>query len=299
MKYVLPAFLAFFIIGATDMAGAEEVTLEHQGLTLNGNLEIADGKALKDGVALIVHGTLAHNKMEIIVALQDQLKERGLNTLAINLSLGLDNRHGMYDCAVTHRHKNSDSVIEMAAWIDWLKNKGSGPIVLVGHSRGGNQVSWFMANKREAAVKSAVLIAPAVWNMESATAAYKKNYKASLMLLLGKTTRMVMANKGDTILDDIDFLYCPKTSVSAATFYDYYYEDPFRNTPTALIRVKKKPVLVIAASEDTINPGLPEGMKGVVGGNISLAVIDGAGHFFRDLYGEDVADLIADFIATN
>ncbi len=45
---------------------AEEVTLQHKGLTLNANLMLAEDKTLSDGVLLVVHGTLAHNRMEIV-----------------------------------------------------------------------------------------------------------------------------------------------------------------------------------------------------------------------------------------
>ncbi|HTP82400.1 MAG TPA: alpha/beta hydrolase, partial [Alphaproteobacteria bacterium] len=41
-------------------AEAAEVSTPYRGLTLLGNLELADGKSPKDGIALIVHGTLAH-----------------------------------------------------------------------------------------------------------------------------------------------------------------------------------------------------------------------------------------------
>ena len=45
---------------------AKEVTQQFRGLTINANLELADGKTLEDGVVLILHGTMAHNRMEII-----------------------------------------------------------------------------------------------------------------------------------------------------------------------------------------------------------------------------------------
>ena len=71
-------------------APAEEVKINHGGLTLNADLELAGGKTLADGVVLMTHGLLAHKGMEIMTALKGLLAERGLNTLAINLSLNLD-----------------------------------------------------------------------------------------------------------------------------------------------------------------------------------------------------------------
>jgi hypothetical protein len=103
---------------------AEEVKIPHDGLTLNADLTRASGKTLADGVVLIVHGTLAHNRMETIRNLSDVLVDRGLSTLAINLSLGLDDRHGMYDCKFAHRHRYLDSGREIGAWLNWLKTRG-------------------------------------------------------------------------------------------------------------------------------------------------------------------------------
>ena len=283
-----------FLSGVPFSSQAEEVTIPFRGLTLNANLEMADGKTFKDGTILITHGTLAHNKMEIIATLQRLLNERGFNTLAINLSLGLDNRHGMYDCKVPHRHKHSNALREIGAWVSWLYAQGSSKIVLVGHSRGGNQTAQYMVDRQVPKVRGAVLIAPALWDKESAHKSYKDAYKVTLNSLLGKMNRAIIAHKGDTLFDDVGFIYCPKASVSAASFADYYGEDKFRDTPTVLVRVKKQ-VLVIAGSEDSVVKGLPERMVGVVNNKIKLAVIDGAGHFFLDFYSEDVADLIADF----
>jgi len=283
------------LVGLPLTSQAEEVTIPHKGLTLNGNLEMADGKSFKDGVILITHGTLAHNKMEIIATLQNLLVERGFNVLAINLSLGLDNRHGMYDCAVTHRHKHTDAIGEMGAWVSWLYAQGSHQIILAGHSRGGNQTAQYMINRQVPKVKAAVLIAPSVWDEETARKSYKSRYKVSLNSLLGKMNRAVLAKKGETIFNDLGFIYCPKTSVTAAAFVGYYGADRFFNTPTVLVRVKK-PVLVIAASEDTVVRGLPKKMAGVVNAKIKLEVVEGAGHFFLDFYSEDVANLISDFV---
>ena len=286
--------LAVFSTLVSVSVQAEEVTLPYNGLTLNANLEMADGKNLSDGVILITHGTLAHNKMEIIANLQNLLTERGFNTLAINLSLAIDNRHGMYDCAVPHRHKHSNAVVEIATWVKWLREKGADKIVLAGHSRGGNQTAQYIVDKKVPKVLGAALIAPATWDKEDAAEGYKNRYKVTLNSLLGKMNRDVIAHKGDTVYENVGFVYCPGATVTAASFVDYYSEDHFRDTPTVLVRAKY-PVLVIAGSEDDVVKNLPEKMEGVVNDFIKLSVIEGAGHFFLDFYIEDAADLIAEF----
>ena len=285
------------LVGATFSATAEDVTLSHKGLTLSANLNLADGKALGDGIVLITHGTLAHNKMEIIVALQELLKERELSSLAIQLSFSQDNRRGNFDCKTDIRHKHTDAVDEIALWVDWLKSKGVGDIVLSGHSRGGNQTAWFMAERDDDKIKGAALIAPSVWSYDESKTAYKSRYKVDLEPLLGKMQGLIKAGKGDSIVKGVNVIYCADASVTPDSFISYYDNNPLRNSPTALKKVKK-PVLVISGSEDTVVKGLPKAIGKMGADNISVADVDGADHFFQDLYGEDVADLIAEFIET-
>src|SRR3546814_10460853 len=85
---------------------------------------------------VLVHGTLAHNRMEIMQMLQETLGERGISTLAVTLSMGVSDRRGMYDCAVPHRHSNAMAAAEIGAWIDWAVKQGAAKIGLLGHSRG-------------------------------------------------------------------------------------------------------------------------------------------------------------------
>ena len=145
----LPAWLPAALIGAIfslTPLRAEEVRTDHQGLDVTGELSIASGKSLKqDGVVLLVHGSLGHDRMEIISAQQELLREAGINSLAITLSLGLNERRGMFDCSIEQDHRNEDAAEEIRSWVDWLKAQGVTNIVLAGHSRGGNQAAIYAA----------------------------------------------------------------------------------------------------------------------------------------------------------
>jgi len=276
---------------------AEEVTTKLNDLTLRGNLELAAGKSMKDGVVLITHGTLAHNSMELIKSLQSGLQAKGYNSLAINLSLGLDKRaSSMYDCPTPHVHKHTDAVSEIAAWTKWLKDKGATRIALMGHSRGGNQTAWALAEKDDAAITSAILIAPQTWEAGYHLKDYKAKYKADLAPLLAKAEKLVAEGKGDTLID-MDFIYCEKTRAAAKSVVSYYKEDPRMDTPTLLAQTKK-PVLVIIGSADTTVKGLPEKMaKAADGKRIKAHTVEGADHFFMDLYTDEVVEETAKFLS--
>ncbi|MBC8339880.1 MAG: alpha/beta fold hydrolase [Rhodospirillales bacterium] len=276
-------------------AQAKEVKVPYNGLTVNANLNIADGKKLSDGVVLMLHGTLAHKDMEIMRALQDLLLERGFNNLAFNLSLAQSDRHGMNDCAGPHEHKDSNAVKEIAFWINWLKGQGAGPITVLGHSRGGNQVARYVAASPDTSIKRAVLVAPGTWEPGKDARGYKKNYKKDLGPLLAQAELLTKGGKGDTLMEDVDFVYCPKTKVDAASFYDYYRPNPDRDTPSVVDRAKV-PVLVVGASNDQVSPHIISKMKTHTGPNVRLEVIQDAGHFFRDLVADELADIINDYI---
>ncbi len=275
---------------------AEEVKIKHGGLTLNANLNVAPGKTLADGIVVMLHGTLAHKDMEIIRALQDMLLERGISNFAFNLGLAQDDRHGMNDCAGPHRQLNNDALVELGLWVDWLKNKGAGAITVLGHSRGGNQVARFVAGSPDSIVKRAVLMAPATWWPGKEAQGYKKNYKKDLAPLLAKARALVKEGKGSELMEGVDLVYCPNTKVAAATFVDYYRGDnPDLDTPSVIKRIKM-PVLAVAASNDRVNPKFAGRMKATTQANVKFVVVEDSGHFFRDLFGEDVADAIAEFV---
>jgi len=294
------AFLFFIgialgsVIGGAGHAAAAEIKISHDGLTLNALLTEADGKTLKDGVIVIVHGTLAHNAMDTIKNLTGVLAERGLNTLAINLSLAIDNRHGMYDCKTPHRHKHMDALDEIGAWLGWLESKGSGRVVLFGHSRGGNQAARFAAENGHALLSRLILLAPATGR---AGRGFEKQHGKPLADELAKAEALVKAGKGKEIMAGAGLLYCPGADVTAESFVAYYRSDPHNDT-SVVLRDIKVPVQVIAGGRDSVVPDLREKVASQVEGKtLQFAIIDDAGHFFLDLYAEDVADLIEEFLA--
>ncbi len=293
----LAALLALSVVLAAPASAGQEVRIKHQGLTLNGMLKTADGKTLADGLVLMVHGTLAHNAMDTMANLATVLSERGLTVLSINLSLGIDDRHGMYDCAVTHRHRHLDALDEITVWLDWLKRKGSGPVVLLGHSRGGNQAARFAAERGHPLLRNLVLMAPATWNEAAAAEAFERRHGRALAEPLLQARALVKAGRGDEVIPAAGLLYCPGANVTAASFASYYSSDPRFDTPSILPDIKL-PTLVIIASDDAVVRNLAARVKPLADGKrLRFAVIDGAGHFFLDLFAEDIGDHIETLLA--
>lgn len=279
----------------SPVVSAEEIILKHQGLTLNANLEKADNWATGT-VVLMTHGTLAHNKMEIMVSLQELLSEQDVSSLAINLSLGLDNRHKFYDCNTPHQHKHTDALQEIAAWLNWLKQQNVKQVALLGHSRGGNQTAWFATQHDNAVIQKVVLVAPQTWSTDYAAKNYKERYGKDLQPLLNKAQSLVQSGKGDTVLKNIDFIYCKDTTATADAFVSYYSSNPNMDSPYLMPKIKK-PLLVIAGTEDKVVKNLASSVQPLANKHgFQFNIIEGADHSFRDLYADEMVETIIEFI---
>lgn len=292
-RVLTPLLLLLFCFTASLQA--EPVKISHRGLTLNAELAKASENWTQGPVVLMTHGTLGHNRMEIMKGLQGMLKSRGITSLAINLSLGLDNRDSaMYECATPHLHTHADAVDEIGVWLDWLKAQGADNVALLGHSRGGNQTAWFAAERPDAGFSRVFLIAPGGWDFEHEAEHYKERYGKDLTPVLKQAHDLLAAGKGDQLIQPLDFIYCEQTSASATAVLGYYDTAQLRNSSELLPKIRV-PVVVFVGSEDKVVADLAEKVEPLADNEkIQMVVIEGADHFFRDLYSEDIADMIAE-----
>ncbi len=298
-RSVIASLLVLILFSfTTQTLLAKEVTLKLNELTLNANLEIAEGKKISDGVVLIMHSFLAHNGMEIIKASQDAFLENEQSSLAINLSLGVDNRHGFYDCLIPIRFKLSDAMAEIDAWLNWLKSQGFKKSILMGHSISANQVLTYAVNRNDPAISGLVLLVPNTIGHPSSPERYKTRYDTSLESVLERAKKMIADGKADQLMENTDFGFCPKSSVTADSFYDFYQQGNKFWTAHLYLPEVKVPTLVLAASMDEVQPDIEKHVKPYVDDKrIFLTVIDGAGHFFQDLNIEDAIEKAVEFVA--
>lgn len=259
----------------------DEVTVNHGGLLLNGNLVLAGGGDIAEGVILMLHGTLGHKDMEIMQSMQSIFAENGKNSLAINLSLDTNNRHGFYPCDQPHTHKLGDASEELDVWLGWLDSQEVGDIVLFGHSRGANQVARYVVNESPSVV-AVILLAPPIAPDPAGTDIAAK----------------VAAGRSDDWLNDVPFLHCASARVSGESYLSYYASAGLSDTP-ALLSEFDIPVLVFSGSADEVVADLAGAMASVTRSNVRHVEINGADHFFRDLYAYDVVEISIEFLQLN
>jgi len=262
------------------VASAEPVQIKPSLLRLNGNLEMPAGKTATDGIVVILHGTLSWHGQETIVALQKNLKARGVGSLAITLSLGVDDRQRTRRCDVKHDYALAGAKREVGLWLEWLKGQNAKFVDLLGFSRGGAQVAAFAPEFQD--VRRVVLLAPAFATSVEQAEIYKRAFGHDLAAEIEEARKAPLQQR------TVDFLTCKQAPVLNATFLDGYNEMPPR-----LASRTGHPTLVIVAGKDEVVPDL----AGKLPSDMKPVVIDGADHFFHDLYGEEVADAIAKFLA--
>ena len=280
--FCLALLLAAAAAGATAVR-AEPVQIRPSLLRLNGNLELPPGRTASDGVVIIVHGTLSWYGQETVVALQKNLKAHGIGSLAITLSLGVDDRQRARRCDVVHDYAIAGAKREVGLWIEWLKGQQAKYVDLLGFSRGGAQVAAFAPEFQFPNVRKIVLLAPAFATSLEQAEIYKRAFGHDLAAELNEARKNPLAQR------TVDFLTCKQAPVLNATFLDGYSE-----LPPSLAARTGHPTLVIVAGKDEVVPDLTKRLPSTV----KPAVIDGADHFFHDLYGEEAADVIAKFLAT-
>ena len=293
---IVLALAVISLASFTGRSAAEEVTLEYLGLDITANLELAQGKSLKDGAVLLVHDTQGHGRMEFMASLQDGLRDHGINSLAITLGLGIDKRRGIFDCGLEQDHRHEDAIDEIAAWVRWLKDKGAQAVTVAGHGRGANQAALYAINKLDKAVKRVVLIAPLMQTAEKTEAEYRARFGRPLRPELAKAEELVAVEQGNQLVDVAGFLNCQHAQVTAGAFADYYGANEKFKT-TNLLQSIKIPVLLAVGDAD---PGLGEIQAAEAEfasyKTVSLAVIPGADQDFRDAGADELAKKIKEFI---
>jgi pimeloyl-ACP methyl ester carboxylesterase len=273
-------FAALALAAGPALAAAEPVQIKPSLLKLNGNLEVPEGRKLAgENVVVLVHGTLSHDRQETIAALQKNLLARGVASLAITLSLGIDDRQGPRACDVMHDYALAGAQREIRLWIEWLNAQRTRSVDILGFSRGGAQVAAM--GPELPTVRRMVLVAPTFATALEQAANYERAFGHPL------APELDAARKEPLQKHTVDFLSCKQAPVLGATFLDAYAE-----LPTRLAAKTGHPTLVIVAGKDEVIPDL--GIK--LPSDIHPVVIDGASHFFPDLYGEEAADVIAKFL---
>ncbi len=282
--YKIYLLIGALLLPVESVAGS--VQINQTELKLNGNLIAAEDK--QQTVFIILHGTWAHAAMELPATLQALLTDEGYASLAITLSLGVDDRQGFFDCELPVVQGHEGAIDELHAWYLFLREQGYSNVVLIAHSRGGAQGALFLQRYPQDKLSALVLLAPMTWEKNAEVTAYHDKYGVNLNKLLAQAGQYRQAGKD--LFTPPGILYCENIPVSPHAFISYYSGLPEKNTPI-LLADTLIPTVVYLGSEDALNIGFAKQQDLFVNNsNITVVNIDGADHFFRDLYADELIE---------
>ncbi len=141
-----------------------------------------------------------------------------------------------------------------------------------------------------------VLIAPPSANQAQLAAGYEKRFGKSLKEVSDEA-QLRLSNGSRQALEKTGFLHCPAASVNPASLLSYYRDANLETL--AILAQTELPVLLISGSEDSTSPGFAQAADKLEKTGLSTLDIEGADHFFRDLYADEIIDGVIELLESN
>jgi dienelactone hydrolase len=265
----------------------------HNGLVLNANLK---SNSQSDTIFILVHGTRGYKDMEIIKSLSQKIYDYGYSSLSINLSYDIDNRASEFlSCDRVHTHNEHTSIDEIVSWYRYLENQDYKNIYFIGHSRGAFNVIQAMAIINNNNIK-AYLLAPVIDTYLGTKNYYDQEHNLPYETLINNKDEFIISDR----YPSINFLFCENARVSSSTFRSYLDLSknqtlyPFTFSIVDLLKDTNSMVTIFSGTDDEILLDSYKKLNQINQPNISHILIDEADHFFRDIYLDDVIDIIFD-----
>ena len=289
-------FLILLIQTSTSYAIREtgNINLEYNDISVNGYFINGNFDQENDTVVLIVHNIFDHYGTPLIRNIQQTLRTKKISSLAINLSLNINDRKGAYDCSNKHTHKNSDALSEIRFWVKWLSSHGVKKIILMGHLRSANQVAWYLATQDDPEISGLVLLAPYIWNDTRNKKIYKKYHNLDFDKVNQKAINMVKHGESDSFLKNIGIFHCKNSSVTASSFLSYFSKDHRRYTPNLIPSIQVK-TLILIGDKDRLTGKSYQEYKNLssIYKHIKPIIVKDANHTFKkDKHIENIATII-------
>ncbi len=277
-------------------AAAEAVQVDYLGKTLNGQLQWAPDSTSRE-IVLLVHDTADHAESPVMTTLQQGLAEAGINSLAITLSRGRNDRRGPLDCDDLSESSHTQGIEEIGAWFDWLYRRDITPVNFLGHGRGANQVAWFLADSEHPAFERLALLSPMTWDREAVAADYRERFGESLHDVYRRAQEIAEEQGGSARLEGVGFLHCEDADVAVADFLEYYYDERRFHTPELLDDVGL-PTLVLHGEADASSPNLREAMAAGDWAHVRFVELTG-GDYTAEPTRAEMLEQMVDFFTTN
>ena len=240
------------------------------------NAEFLQGDKAKPAM-LVLHGFLQTYEFMSTRNIVNGLASQGYSVLAPNLSLGVPNRQQSVQCTAIHSHTLGADLQEITFWVNWLKQAGHSEVILIGHSWGSQHALAYLVENPDPAVKALIAIS-LVRTHQSGQQNAEQIHQAQARL-----------HAQDKALHPYALSFCKRYMATAQSYLSYAQWDDSKVLKTlAVLHQEQVPLFVIiGAADKRIDAQWLQALQGQVN---SLAVVDGANHFFSDMYEFDLND---------
>jgi len=280
-KYILIflfVFLSYFVVSVN----AEQISIKLKN-SLYGLAEYTIGDKDKPAV-FIMHGILQTHRFSTVQRLGDYLSELGYTTLRPTISLGIDSRKRGLDCEAIHTHNMNNDIDEIEQWVNWILEKTNKPLILIGHSLGGNQLLAYLKRHKysKPQIKKVMMISLAYFGDRPNSKATQKDIDRAYQEL--KENKMGLSSYG--------FTYCEKY-LSTPADYISYFKWSKKHTTIEASKIKANLTLLFGSKDKRVDINWADNLKAL---GFDVHIIDGANHFFNDEHEFDMLDFFEENI---
>ena len=272
----------FLLLVLLPVPGLAEIV----SLDVGGQVEAVADYRVRDAdkpAVLVLHGFLQTRSFSTVARLTDALTDAGYTTLTPTLSLGIHRRVQSLACEAIHTHRMESDVAEIAMWVDWLVAQGHREVMLVGHSTGSVTELAYLAGEPNPAVQRAVLVSLVPFGEA------RLNYETEAM---AQRARQALAEGRDS-LDSFGLAYCREYPARPSAFLSYYDWSNARIT-RALGKVGTPLVVIVGTNDQRMTATWFQALDA---SGADVVRIEGANHFFDDMYEFDLLDATLEALA--
>lgn len=266
-------FLLLICLTANTHAAVVQQTLPNRLEVL---AEYRKGSPEKPAI-LILHGFLQTHEFPTIHRLTGSLADEGYTVLAPNLSLGVTHRKQSLACEAIHSHTLKDDVREIDAWVQWLKARHSGPIVLIGHSFGSIEILAYLSARPDPAISRFIGV--------SIVESRLKLSPAERRTLVAELRRE--AKQASLKLVSHQFSFCQKFQATPQSLLSYLDWTPQKVLESAAALTTPS-LFIMGGRDDRLGAGWVDHLKL----KSRVEVIAGANHFMDGEHEFDLLDAV-------
>ncbi len=265
---------AILLFGAVARSAPIEETLPG-GIVANADFR--PGEPGRPAV-LVLHGFMTTHRFGTVQTLVGDLAAKGYTVLAPTLSLDIPDREETLPCDAIHTHRFGDDLAELDWWVDWLADRGHASIVLVGHSTGSLHELAYVANQPHPAVKLVV----------GTSLAYIEQLPAPGIEAKHRRAREKRA-ADDRSLDNYSLVFCRDNFRAPASVYLSYVRWDREHLLDQLSETRVPLEVIMAGNDQRFGQDWRDALADH---GASIHVVEGANHFFDDMYEFELLDTL-------